>query len=42
MGFVPIAADRLLKSGDLLVVAGRPSGLRQFARELEEAHGAPA
>ncbi|MBF6570676.1 MAG: chloride channel protein [Candidatus Binataceae bacterium] len=38
MGFVPIAADRLLKPGDLLVVAGRPSGLRQFARELEEAH----
>jgi CBS domain-containing protein len=34
-GFVPIAADRPLKPGDLLVVAGRPQGLRALARELD-------
>jgi CIC family chloride channel protein len=34
-GFSPIAADRPLKAGDMLVVAGRPSGLRNLARELE-------
>lgn len=34
-GFSPISADRALKPGDLLVVAGRPSGLRSLARELE-------
>lgn len=34
-GFVPIAPDRVLKAGDELVVAGRPPGLRQFARQLQ-------
>jgi CIC family chloride channel protein len=34
-GFSTISADRALKSGDLLVVAGRPSGLRSLSRELE-------
>ncbi|MGH7906933.1 MAG: chloride channel protein, partial [Candidatus Binataceae bacterium] len=38
-GFVPIAPDRPLKIGDLLVAAGRSHGLRQFARQLE---GLPA
>ncbi|HUY19737.1 MAG TPA: chloride channel protein [Candidatus Binataceae bacterium] len=36
-GFVPIAPDRALKSGDELIVAGRPPGVRQFARQLQEA-----
>ncbi|HTW86733.1 MAG TPA: chloride channel protein [Candidatus Binataceae bacterium] len=35
-GFKPIAPDRLLKPGDELVVAGRSTGLRQFARELQQ------
>jgi K+/H+ antiporter YhaU regulatory subunit KhtT len=34
-GFVPIAPDRVLKPGDELAVAGRPAGLRQFARQLQ-------
>jgi CBS domain-containing protein len=35
-GFLPIAPDRALKPGDELIVAGRPAGLRQFARQLQE------
>ena len=34
-GFVPITPDRAFKHGDLLIVAGRPSDIRQFTRELE-------
>jgi len=36
-GFIPIAPDRSLKSGDLIVAAGRPADLRRFVRELERA-----
>jgi chloride channel protein, CIC family len=35
-GFVPIAPDRALKVGDELIVAGRPPGLRQFARQIQD------
>jgi CIC family chloride channel protein len=34
-GFQPIAPDRKLQPGDLLVAAGRPGDLRRFSRELE-------
>jgi chloride channel protein, CIC family len=34
-GFIPISPDRLLKHGDLVIVAGRPTDIRRFARELE-------
>jgi len=34
-GFVPIAPDQKLKTGDMVVVAGRNSDLRRFARALE-------
>jgi CIC family chloride channel protein len=33
-GFAPIAPDRALKSGDLIIAAGRPADLRRFEREL--------
>lgn len=35
-GFVPVSPDRALKSGDLLVAAGRPYDIRRFARSLAE------
>ncbi|HLI80736.1 MAG TPA: chloride channel protein [Candidatus Binataceae bacterium] len=41
-GFVPIAPDRALKAGDLLVIAGRASDLRRFTRALSESNGKPA
>ena len=41
-GFVPVSPDRPLKAGDLLVIAGRASDLRRFARSLEEAIAKPA
>jgi CIC family chloride channel protein len=34
-GFIPIAPDRSLKIGDLIVAAGRPADIRRFVRELE-------
>ncbi len=34
-GFVPITPDRVLKRGDLVIVAGRPTDIRRFARDLE-------
>ncbi len=34
-GFVPVAPDRRLKAGDLIVVAGRPADIRRFQRALE-------
>jgi CIC family chloride channel protein len=34
-GFVPVAPDRRLKTGDLIVAAGRPADIRRFERELE-------
>ena len=45
-GFVPTTPDRPLKRRDLLIVAGRPSDIRRFTRELEDppsrtANGAP-
>lgn len=33
-GFVPVAPDRRLKTGDLVVAAGRPADIRRFEREL--------
>jgi len=39
-GFVPLAPDRRLKEGDLIVAAGRPPDIRQFARALESGGGA--
>lgn len=33
-GFSPIAPDRPLKPGDLIIAAGRPGDLRHFEREL--------
>jgi Trk K+ transport system NAD-binding subunit len=36
-GFAPIAPDRKLKLGDLIVAAGRPSDIRRFTRELQAA-----
>jgi Trk K+ transport system NAD-binding subunit len=33
--FQPIAPDRKLQPGDLLVAASRPGYLRRFSRELE-------
>ena len=33
-GFVPVAPDRRLKTGDLIVAAGRPADIRRFEREL--------
>ncbi len=41
-GFVPVSPDRPLKAGDLLVIAGRASDLRRFARSLEELPAKPA
>ena len=41
-GFVPISPDRPLKARDLLVIAGRASDLRRFARALGEANGKPS
>jgi chloride channel protein, CIC family len=41
-GFVPISPDRPLKARDLLVIAGRASDLRRFARALGEANGKSA
>ena len=41
-GFVPVSPDRPLKNGDLLVIAGRASDLRRFARSLEESIAKPA
>jgi len=38
-GFVPIAPDRPLKAGDLLVIAGRAGDLRRFTRALSESNG---
>jgi len=35
-GFLPASPDRPLKPGDELIAAGRPAGLRQFARQLQE------
>jgi CIC family chloride channel protein len=40
-GFVPVSPDRPLKAGDLLVIAGRASDLRRFARSLEESIAKP-
>lgn len=40
-GFVPIAPDRPLKDGDLLVIAGRAADLRRFFRSLSESNGKP-
>ncbi len=34
-GFIPVGPDRRLKSGDLIIVAGRPVDLRRFQRDLE-------
>lgn len=34
-GFVPVAPDRRLRTGDLIVAAGRPADIRRFERELE-------
>jgi CIC family chloride channel protein len=34
-GFVPIAPDRRLKAGDLIIAAGRPGDVRRFIRDLE-------
>ena len=34
-GFQPVAPDRKLNAGDLLVAAGRPGDLRRFSRELQ-------
>ncbi|MCL5044457.1 MAG: chloride channel protein [Deltaproteobacteria bacterium] len=34
-GFSPLAPDLPLKTGDLIVAAGRPADLRRFVRELE-------
>ncbi len=34
-GFVPVAPDRRLKAGDLVVAAGRPSDIRHFERVLQ-------
>jgi chloride channel protein, CIC family len=36
-GFAPIAPDRRLKPGDLIVAAGRPADIRKFTRSLEQA-----
>jgi CBS domain-containing protein len=36
-GFTPIAADRPLRQGDLLIAAGRSADLRNFRRVLENA-----
>jgi CIC family chloride channel protein len=41
-GFVPIAPDRPLKKGDLLVIAGRAVDLRRFSRSLDESNGKSA
>jgi len=38
-GFVTVDPGRRLKSGDLMVVAGRPADLRRFERELEATRG---
>jgi len=38
-GFVPIAPDRPLKTGDLLVIAGRAVDLRRFTRALSASNG---
>ncbi len=36
-GFVPIDADRPLKSGDVIIAAGRSASIRQFQRQLDSA-----
>jgi CIC family chloride channel protein len=36
-GFVPVAPDRALKSGDVILAAGHAADLRRFSRELD--HG---
>jgi CBS domain-containing protein len=41
-GFAPISPDRPLKVGDLMVIAGRASDLRRFARAMGEANGKSA
>jgi chloride channel protein, CIC family len=38
-GFAPIAPDRQLKSGDLIIAAGRSQELRRFARDFEQMSG---
>jgi chloride channel protein, CIC family len=35
-GFAPIAPDRPLKPGDVIIAAGRPGDLRRFTRSLED------
>jgi CBS domain-containing protein len=36
-GFVPVAPNRVLKSGDVIIAAGRAADLRRFTLELERA-----
>jgi CIC family chloride channel protein len=36
-GFVPTDADRTLKSGDVIIAAGRSASIRQFQRQLDSA-----
>jgi Trk K+ transport system NAD-binding subunit len=36
-GFMPIAPDYQLQTGDLLLAAGRASDVRRFAADLERA-----
>jgi Trk K+ transport system NAD-binding subunit len=37
-GFTPTAADQPLRSGDLLIVAGRSVDLRRFRRALDDGY----
>jgi CBS domain-containing protein len=37
-GFAPIAPDRKLREGDLIVAAGRSADIRRFMRELHGGH----
>src|SRR5262249_8900847 len=39
-GFVPLTPDRSFKTGDKLIVAGRPADIRRFERELLRGGGA--
>jgi chloride channel protein, CIC family len=36
-GFVPVAPERALQSGDVIIAAGRAADLRRFTRELDHA-----
>jgi len=35
-GFAPVGPDQRLRTGDLIIVAGRPADIRRFERELAE------